>query len=100
MQSLNNWQHIGIELGILSNFDSRLHSVLQGLGLSHYFSSVTISTQVGAAKPDPRIFAIALEKHNCSPEEAWHIGDSIEEDYQGAKAAGLRGVWINRENNY
>lgn len=96
VQSLSNWQHIGIELGVLSNFDSRLYSVLQGLGLSHYFSSVTISTQVGAAKPDPKIFAVALEKHNCSPEEAWHIGDSIEEDYQGAKAAGLRGVWINR----
>jgi putative hydrolase of the HAD superfamily len=100
VQSLSNWQHIGIELGVLSNFDSRLYSVLQGLGLSHYFSSVTISTQAGAAKPDPKIFAVALEKHNCSPEEAWHIGDSIEEDYQGAKTAGLRGVWINRENVY
>ncbi|HEY9801942.1 MAG TPA: HAD family hydrolase [Leptolyngbyaceae cyanobacterium] len=99
VQSLNNWQHIGIELGVLSNSDSRLYSVLQGLGLSHYFSSVTISTQVGAAKPDPKIFAVALEKHNCFPEEAWHIGDSIEEDYQGAKAAGLRGVWINRQND-
>jgi len=100
VQSLSNWQHIGIELGVLSNFDSRLYSVLQGLGLSHYFSSVTISTQAGAAKPDPKIFAVALEKHNCSPEESWHIGDSIEEDYQGAKTAGLRGVWINRENVY
>lgn len=99
VQSLSNWQNIGIELGVLSNFDSRLYSVLQGLGLSHYFSSVTISTQVGAAKPDGKIFAVALAKHNCSPEEAWHIGDSIEEDYQGAKAAGLRGVWINRQQD-
>ncbi|YAF98031.1 MAG: HAD-IA family hydrolase [Nodularia sp. CChRGM 3473] len=97
LSSLGNWRRQGIELGVLSNFDSRIYSVLQSLGLSSYFNSVTISTQVCAAKPDPKIFAIALEKHNCPPEKAWHIGDSIVEDYQGAKAAGLRGIWINRE---
>ncbi|MBH8551813.1 HAD family hydrolase [Nostocaceae cyanobacterium CENA357] len=96
LPSLVDWQRSGIELGILSNFDSRIYSVLQSLGLSHYFKSITISTQARAAKPDPQIFAIALEKHNCPPEAAWHIGDSIVEDYQGAKAAGLRGIWINR----
>lgn len=97
LSSLENWRRLKIELGVISNFDSRIYSVLQGLGLSNYFTSVTISTQVRAAKPDPRIFTVALEKHNCPPEAAWHIGDSIVEDYQGAKAAGLRGVWINRE---
>jgi putative hydrolase of the HAD superfamily len=71
--------------------------VLQSLELSSYFSSVTISTQAHVAKPDPQIFAMALAKHNCPPEAAWHIGDSLVEDYQGAKAAGLRGIWINRE---
>jgi putative hydrolase of the HAD superfamily len=89
---------MGIELGIVSNFDSRLYSVLQALELRDFFSSITISTQAGAAKPDPQIFAIALEKHNCEPAAAWHIGDSIAEDYQAAKAAGLRGIWINRGN--
>jgi putative hydrolase of the HAD superfamily len=98
-QSLVNWQRLGIELGVLSNFDSRIYSVLQSLGLSNYFQSVTISTQARAAKPDPQIFAIALEKHNCPPSAAWHIGDSIVEDYQGAKAAGLRGIWINRKKS-
>ncbi|WP_066380953.1 MULTISPECIES: HAD family hydrolase [unclassified Anabaena] len=96
VQSLSNWQHLGIELGVVSNFDSRIYSVLQSLGLNEFFKTVTISTQVGAAKPDQKIFAEALEKHECSPESAWHIGDSIVEDYQGAKAAGLRGIWINR----
>ncbi|MDB9375852.1 HAD-IA family hydrolase [Nodularia sphaerocarpa] len=97
LSSLIDWQRQGIELGILSNFDSRIFSVLQSLELSSYFTSITISTQARAAKPDPQIFAIALEKHNCPPEAAWHIGDSIIEDYQGAKAAGLRGIWINRQ---
>jgi putative hydrolase of the HAD superfamily len=94
--ALMNWRRLGVELGVLSNFDSRLYLVLQGLGLKEYFSSVTISTQVRAAKPDPEIFKFALNKHKCSPEDAWHIGDSITDDYEGAKAVGMRGIWINR----
>jgi putative hydrolase of the HAD superfamily len=88
---------LGVDLGVLSNFDSRLYSVLQSLGLRDYFKSITISTQVRTAKPDPEIFNIALQSHNCSPEEAWHIGDSITDDYHGARKAGLRGIWINRQ---
>jgi putative hydrolase of the HAD superfamily len=95
--ALINWRRLGIELGVISNFDSRLYTVLQSLRLKNYFNSITISTQVHAAKPDPQIFAIALQKHQCSPELAWHIGDSITDDYQGAKTAGIRGIWINRE---
>ncbi|OUL18363.1 hydrolase [Nostoc sp. RF31YmG] len=97
LPALVNWRRMGIELGIVSNFDSRIYSVLQSLGLRDFFTSITISTQARAAKPDPQIFAIALEKHGCSPEAAWHIGDSADEDYHGAKAAGLRGILINRE---
>ncbi len=96
LTALQYWQQLGIELGVLSNFDSRLYSVLQALELSHFFTSVTISTEVGAAKPNPQIFATGLEKHNCPPELAWHIGDSFEEDYQGAKAVGLRAIWLQR----
>lgn len=97
LSSLNHWREQGIQLGVVSNFDSRLFSVLQGLELSNYFRSITISTQAGVAKPDPQIFALALAKHHCPPGAAWHIGDSVVEDYQGAKAAGLRGIWINRQ---
>jgi putative hydrolase of the HAD superfamily len=95
--ALMNWRRLGVELGVLSNFDSRLYSVLQKLGLREYFQSITISTQVRAAKPDPEIFKVALSKHNCLPEEAWHIGDSIEDDYLGAQSVGIRGIWINRQ---
>jgi putative hydrolase of the HAD superfamily len=98
--ALVNWRRLGVELGVLSNFDSRLYSVLQSLGLKEYFKSITISTQVRTAKPDPEIFHIALQSHNCSPEDAWHIGDSITDDYHGARKAGLRGIWINRQQHY
>jgi putative hydrolase of the HAD superfamily len=95
--SLKKWQKMGIELGIISNFDSRIYTVLQSLELRDFFQSITISTQAGVAKPEPKIFAIALEKHHCPPAAAWHIGDSIKEDYQAANTAGLRGIWINRQ---
>jgi putative hydrolase of the HAD superfamily len=94
--TLERWRQMNIELGIVSNFDSRLYQVLQALTLSPFFSSITISTEVGAAKPSPEIFKMGLNKHNCPPEAAWHIGDSLQDDYQGARAAGLRGIWLKR----
>ena len=94
---LGQWQHHGIELAIISNFDHRLYPVLAALGLAQYFSSITISTAVGAAKPASHIFETALAQHYCPPEQAWHIGDSWRDDYQGAKAAGLTGIWLNRD---
>jgi putative hydrolase of the HAD superfamily len=97
LPALNAWRHQGIQLGILSNFDSRIYSVLDALDLSHFFASITISTQAGFAKPDRQIFTIALQKHLCPPEWAWHIGDRYDEDYQAACAVGMRGIWLRRK---
>ena len=96
LPSLARWQSMGIELGVISNFDSRLPRVLDVLGLSPYFQSVTLSTEVGAAKPAAKIFQVALAKHNCTAERAWHIGDSEAEDYAGAKTVGLRAILVAR----
>ena len=87
----------GVELGIISNFDSRLFSVLRGLGLADAFDTVTISSLAQAAKPAPRIFQLALDKHAVDPEEALHIGDSLRDDVEGARKAGLHAVLLNRE---
>ena len=95
-RSLEHWQQLGIELGVVSNFDSRLYLVLQALDLAQFFTSVTISTEVGSAKPDPKIFAVGLKKHDCPAQAAWHIGDSLKEDCQGAQAAGLKAILIKR----
>lgn len=95
-QALERWRVMGIEMGIISNFDSRIHMVLEALTLTDFFTSITISTEVGAAKPDALIFTSALQKHGCQPSEAWHVGDSFKEDYEGACAAGIRGIWLNR----
>ncbi|NJR32546.1 MAG: HAD-IA family hydrolase [Chamaesiphon sp. CSU_1_12] len=94
--ALENWQRSGVQLAVVSNFDSRLHNVLKVLDLAGYFSTVTISTEVSAAKPQSEIFAAALGKYSCAPQSAWHIGDSLEEDYLGASNAGLMAIWLNR----
>ena len=92
-------QSRGLRLGIISNFDSRLFGLLDGLGIAHFFDSVVISTQAGAAKPQAAIFTQALAHHDLRPNEALHIGDSYEADVVGAQAAGLTPVLVDRRGH-
>lgn len=85
-----------IELGIISNFDSRLFTVMRGLGIAEWFDTVTISSLAQAAKPAPKIFQLALEKHAVDPEEALHVGDSVRDDVEGARKAGLHAALLDR----
>lgn len=87
----------GLELGIISNFDSRLFPVLRGLGIEQFFDTVTISSLSQAAKPAAKIFRCALEKHAVDAVDAVHVGDSLKEDVEGAAKAGLTSVLIDRE---
>lgn len=99
--ALERWQQQGWKLGVLSNFDTRLYQVLKELHLDGFFSAVTISTEVGASKPDPQIFQRAIEHHHESLSadisHIWHIGDSKLEDYQGATDFGIKAWWLQRQ---
>ncbi len=95
---LNQWQQQGIQLGLISNFDTRVYQVLDSLNLKSYFKTITISSLTGVAKPEAKIFLTALKKHNCLPENAWYIGDSLKEDYWGAKSVGMQSFWLKRKN--
>lgn len=90
----------GVELGIISNFDSRLFSVMRGLGITDMFDTVTISSLAQAAKPSAKIFQLALDKHVVEPEEALHIGDSLRDDVEGARKAGLQAVLLDRDHRH
>ena len=57
---------------------------------------VVVSEDVGAYKPDPRVFRTALERLGLAPYEVLHVGDSEVDDVKGARAAGMRVVWVNR----
>jgi len=89
----------GLELGIVSNFDSRLYEILIGLRIDRFFESVTISSFAGAAKPSPRIFQRALQKHGVPAKEALHVGNSRGDDAEAAVAAGLGGILLDRVGN-
>jgi putative hydrolase of the HAD superfamily len=97
LQTLQALDERGLELGIVSNFDSRLYEILLGLGIDRFFESVTLSSSAGAAKPSLQIFKRALAKHGVSAGEALHIGDSLREDVQGASAAGIKAVLLHRD---
>ena len=96
---LQRWQDRGVELGVISNFDTRLIKVLKLLDLERFFSSITISSVAGFAKPDQNIFKIALNKHDVVARQAWHIGDSLIADYQGGKNAGINTFLLNRNSS-
>jgi len=87
----------GYELGIISNFDTRLFSILSELSIREYFDSITISSLARAAKPARQIFEYALSQHVIDPEEALHVGDSVPEDWEGARQAKLQALLIDRE---
>lgn len=86
----------GFPMGVISNFTDRLIALLDHHGLLGMFETVTYSQEVGAEKPDGRVFAQALQRTNHRPADAVHVGDSWTEDYVGARSAGLRAIWLNR----
>jgi putative hydrolase of the HAD superfamily len=70
---------------------------LAASGLSDYFDAVVVSADLGVAKPDAAVFEYTLSQLNAGPEQAAMVGDSIPKDVDGALAAGLHAVWVNRE---
>lgn len=87
------------QLAVVSNFDGRLRMILEHLGISKFFSHVFISSEVGADKPDPEIFRRALGLMNLRPDEALHVGDDSERDWNAAEAAGLQIFKLDRDQN-
>jgi putative hydrolase of the HAD superfamily len=66
------------------------------LEIAAHFPVIIVSGEVGVWKPDPGIFAIALERAGHDAADAIYVGDSVHHDIPGAHAAGMRSVWINR----
>jgi len=98
--SLERLRRRGYRLGIVSNFDSRLHDVLSVLDLNSFFDRVTVSSRAGAAKPSAAIFHKGLEAMQVSGSHAVHAGDSLEEDVEGARRAGLSAFLVDRQERY
>jgi len=86
----------GIRLGIISNWDERLRGLLQRLKLDRLFETFAISCEVGFPKPSPVIFRQAAADLDLRANAILHVGDSLEMDVEGAKAAGFHALQIHR----
>jgi putative hydrolase of the HAD superfamily len=94
--ALRELREAGHALVVVSNWDCSLPEFLRPPGLLHLVDEVVSSAVVGAAKPDPAPFRHALELAGAAPAEALHVGDSLENDVAGARAAGVRAVLVDR----
>jgi len=90
----------GKMVGLVSNFDHPPHvrRILSHSGLGNIFDTTIISSEVGIQKPDPAIFALALQQTGISPHDALYVGDT-EADVAGALAARLHPIFIKRPVN-
>jgi len=85
----------GLHLGIVSNIDDDQLTHLMALSdLEPYFDSILSSEQAQSCKPDPAIFAEAMRRAGCRPDEALFVGDTLAQDIAGANQAGLRSVLL------
>ena len=83
-------------LGIVTNGKNDIQrGKLRHLEVRSHIPHVVISENVGREKPDPRIFEHALDLAGVPASEALFVGDRIETDVAGAKAAGMRAIWLN-----
>ena len=83
-----------VALGSVSNGVADLGTI----GMDHYFDVSIAAHQFGSAKPDPAIFRHACEALRVEPAEAVYVGDDPLLDVEGAQKAGLRGVWLRRQD--
>ena len=87
----------GARVLVVSNWDVSLGDVLERLGLARLLDGVVTSAAAGSRKPDAKVFSQALALAAALPARALHVGDSLEEDVMGARAAGIRPVLVRRD---
>jgi putative hydrolase of the HAD superfamily len=96
VEVLNQLKALGLKLGVISNFDTRIYSVLQALGIRRFFDTVTISSEAGYSKPQREIFDAAVRALGVTPSDVLMVGDSPHDDVEAAIQAGLAGLLIDR----
>jgi putative hydrolase of the HAD superfamily len=95
--TLRELRRRGYRLVVLSNWDVSLHERLAEAGIDALVDGAVASAELGAAKPERAIFEQALRIAGAAAADAWHVGDSLDADVAGARAAGLRAVLLARD---
>jgi putative hydrolase of the HAD superfamily len=97
--ALERLRRQGLTVVCVSNWDFGLPDVLERCGLGDLLAGVVTSASAAARKPDPAIFARALELADCAPADALHVGDNPKEDVEGARAAGIAALLLKRNGS-
>lgn len=84
------------KIGIIANQPFGTQERLNKMGISKYISLVISSAEENIAKPDLQIFRLALERADCSPDNAVMIGDRLDNDIVPAKEIGMHTVWVKQ----
>lgn len=90
----------GYRLAVVSNWEPSLEEILDHLGLRFHFTAVVTSSVEGIWKPDPGLYAIALERCGIAPHQAVSVGDDIERDLAAARRLGISGVLLDRFDDH
>jgi len=97
LPALEQLRERGLRLVVASNWDCSLPAWLGPAGITELVDGVVTSAEVGAPKPNPRVFERALAIAGAAPSQALHVGDKVDNDLHGAAAAGVRAVLLQRE---
>ena len=89
-------RQLGVRIGVVSDWGSNLREILAQLELDRYLDFVLPSGAVGASKPSPAFYRMALEAGGAQPHEALMVGDSYRADVRGAWSAGMDALWLHR----
>lgn len=85
-----------VDFAVLTNWDARLHSVLDGNGLGEYFTQRFISAELGWEKPDAAIYRHVADVMRIQPGALLSVGDDSRNDVEGPRKAGWQAVQIER----
>jgi putative hydrolase of the HAD superfamily len=94
--ALRRLRDCGRRLVVVSNWDLSLHDVLERVQVAPLLDAIVTSAEAGARKPAREIFEQALRLAGAAASDAIHVGDSLEEDVVGARAAGIAPVLVRR----
>jgi len=98
--TLEALRKLGMPLAVISNFGTHLRGLLNKVDLLRYFEFVVVSAEVRLAKPDRRIFDLAVEQAGVPRHRLLYVGDHVGDDIEGAHGAGLDAVLIDRRDRH
>ena len=94
IETLDELQRRGFKRGVISVCSSDVEEVWDETELAPHVDDVVLSCTVGLSKPDPRIYELACERLEVTPDECLFVGDGANDELAGAQRVGMRAVCV------